>query len=104
MKKFGKFLATTISLAALAGGTFYLVKHFLNRNTADDFDEEDEDDFDEEFDDFDEDDGLSKDASSSASREYVPINTEAEKNAQTGTSSADLSETEEAEDDTEYGV
>lgn len=75
MKKFGKFLVTTLSLAALAGGTFYLVKHFLVPDTEDDLDEYEEDDFEEEFDDFDEDiDGLNE--SASASREYVPINTE----------------------------
>lgn len=98
MKKFGKFLATTLSLAALAGGTFYLVKHFLDQNTEDDdMDEYEEDDFDEEFDDFDEEiDDLSENAS--ASREYVPINTEP---AEDSAEKADEEKADEESEDTD---
>lgn len=70
MKKFGKFLFTTVSLAALAGGAVYFVKNVLNKESNDDFD-----DFDDDFDDFDlddEEDEIDEDINSN--REYVTIN------------------------------
>ena len=47
MKKFGKFVAGTLSLAAIAGGVFYFFKNVVNKDTTDDFD-----DFDDDFDDY----------------------------------------------------
>lgn len=68
MKKFGKFVFTTVSLAAVIGGAVYFVKNVLNKNSDDDFE-----DFDDDFDDFD----LNEDeteTSTEPSREYVTIN------------------------------
>ena len=68
MKKFGKFLFGTISIATLAGGAYYLYKNVLNKDTADDFD-----DFEDDFDDFDtEEDTPASDKKET--REYVSIN------------------------------
>lgn len=51
MKKTGKFLFGTLSVAALAAGAYYVYKNFIKNDSTDDFDEF-EDDFDE-FDEFD---------------------------------------------------
>lgn len=67
MKKFGKFVFGTISVAALSAGAYYVYKNFIKNDSSDDFDEF-EDDIDE-FDDLD-----SEDVSDENSvREYVSI-------------------------------
>ena len=61
MKKFGKFIFTTVSLAAVIGSAVYVVKNILNKESSDEFDDS--------FDDFDFDD-----EEEPSSREYVTIN------------------------------
>lgn len=76
MKKLGKFIFGTLSLAALAGGVFYFLKNFANKTATDDFDDF-EDDFDDDFeDDFDSLDSeeIKKKNDKKDSREYVTIN------------------------------
>lgn len=68
MKKFGKFVFGTLSLATLAAGAYFVYKNFIKKDISDDF-EEFEDDFDD-FDDFDSEEGATE---CSDSREYVPI-------------------------------
>lgn len=55
MKKFGKFLVTTFSLAAILGGAYYVYQNIIKKS-----EEEDTDDFDDfdNFDDFDDFDDL----------------------------------------------
>ena len=65
MKKFGKFLFGTLSLAAIGGALYGLYKNLVNKNADDDFD-----DFDDSMDDFDE---AGPDADPE-NREYVSIN------------------------------
>lgn len=65
MKKFGKFLFTTVSIAALVGGAVYLVKNVFNKDKDEDFD-----DFDDDFDDFD----LDDEEDTTEEREYVTLN------------------------------
>lgn len=68
MKKFGKFLFGTVSIATLACGAYYLYKNILNKDSDDDFD-----DFEDDFEDFDaEEDTPSSDKKEG--REYVSIN------------------------------
>ena len=55
MKKFGKFVLGSLSLATLAAGGYYIYKKFI-ANESDDFD-----DFDDDFDDFDDFDDLDAD-------------------------------------------
>lgn len=69
MKKFGKFVFTTVSLAAAVGAGIYFVKNVLNKDSDDDFD-----DFDDDFDDFDLEDDENDEAVTDTSREYVTIN------------------------------
>ncbi|MBH1939273.1 DNA-directed RNA polymerase subunit delta [Mobilitalea sibirica] len=64
MKKFGKFIFGTLSIATVAAGAYYLYKNFIKKDTTDDFD-----DFEDDFEDFDIDDEDDMD-----SREYVSIN------------------------------
>lgn len=69
MKKFGKFIAGTLSLAAIAGGVFYFLKNVVNKDSTDDFD-----DFDDDFDDIDEEEmDDSEEDSTSESRGYVTL-------------------------------
>lgn len=69
MKKFGKFIFGTLSIASLAAGAYYVYKNFIKDDPSDEF-EEFEDDF-EEFDvDFDTDDASNE---ISETREYVSI-------------------------------
>ncbi|HKL99457.1 MAG TPA: hypothetical protein VJZ06_06075 [Mobilitalea sp.] len=72
MKKFGKFIFGTLSVATLAAGAYYVYKNFIKKDSTDDFDEF-EDDFEDDFEDFDteEDDDADNEE---ASREYVSIN------------------------------
>jgi hypothetical protein len=68
MKKFGKFLFGTVSVATLACGAYYLYKNIFNKDSDDDFD-----DFEDDFEDFDgEEDAPSSDKKEG--REYVSIN------------------------------
>ena len=76
MKKFGKFLFGTISIATVAAGAYYVYKKFIKNDDSDDFDEF-EDEFDD-FDDFDAEEDGSTD--SSDSREYVSIHIDKEDN------------------------
>lgn len=68
MKKFGKFLFGTVSVATLACGAYYLYKNFVNKDSSDDFDE-----FEDEFEDFDTEDDVETE-SKADTREYVSIN------------------------------
>ncbi|NLK75601.1 MAG: hypothetical protein GX288_09985 [Clostridiales bacterium] len=67
MKKFGKFIFGTLSIATAAAGAYYLYKNVINKDNSDDFD--DFDDFDDDYEDIDNDDAPEKDM-----REYVSIN------------------------------
>ena len=66
MKKFGKFLFGTITLASIAAGAYYVYKNFIKKNESDDFE-----DFEDDFEDFDAEDD---EDSEKDSRGYVPIN------------------------------
>ena len=68
MKKNGKFVFGLLSAAAVAGGAYYFVKNFLNKDSEDDFD-----DFDDDFEDVDFDDDDNTDVPSEG-REYVTLN------------------------------
>lgn len=71
MKKFGKFIFGTLSVATLAAGAYYVYKNFIKKDTSDDFDEF-EDDF-EDFD-FEEEDEDEEADENTEAREYVSIN------------------------------
>ena len=64
MKKFGKFIFGTLTVASLAAGAYYLYKNYIKKDSSDDFD-----DFEDDFEDFDTEEDSDKD-----SREYVSIN------------------------------
>ena len=68
MKKNSKFVFGLLSAAAVAGGAYYFVKNFLNKDSEDDFD-----DFDDDFEDVDFDDDDNTDVPSEG-REYVTLN------------------------------
>ncbi len=98
MKKFGKFVFTTVSIAAAIGGAVYFVKNVLNKDNDDDFD--DFDDFDDDFDDFDLD--TEEDPSAKKEREYVTLNMNEENDAEDSTETAvSGEETEESAEETE---
>ena len=63
MKKLGKFIFGTLSVATLAA--YYLYKNVINKDSSDDFD-----DFEDDFEDFETED----DFDSNDTREYVSIN------------------------------
>ncbi len=69
MKKFGKFLFGTVSLATLACGAYYVYKNLINKDTSDEFDE-----FEDEFEDFDTEDEDTSAQDKKGTREYVSIN------------------------------
>ncbi|WMJ90159.1 hypothetical protein [Anaerocolumna sp. MB42-C2] len=69
MKKFGKFLFGTVSVATVACGAYYLYKNLVNKDSSDDFDE-----FEDEFEDFDAEDEDTTDQNKKDTREYVSIN------------------------------
>lgn len=81
MKKFGKFLATAFSLAAVLGGAYYVYQKLVKGSKEETEDFDDFEDF-EDFDDFDDFDDLEDDKTSdskskpSSSREYVTLNME----------------------------
>jgi hypothetical protein len=64
MKKLGKFIFGTITVASIAAGAYYLYKNYIKKDSSDDFDE-----FEDDFEDFDAEEDDEKD-----SREYVSIN------------------------------
>ena len=66
MKKNSKFVFGLLSAAAVAGGAYYFVKNFLNKDSKDDFD-----DFEDDFEVFDFDDNTD---TPSEGREYVTLN------------------------------
>lgn len=67
MKKLGKFIFGTLSVATLAAGAYYLYKNVIKKDSSDDFDE-----FEDDFEDFEtEDEDTEKEAEG---REYVSIN------------------------------
>jgi len=69
MKKFGKFLFGTVSLATLACGAYYVYKNFINKDSSDEFD-----DFEDDFEDFDTEDDETTEQKRKDAREYVSIN------------------------------
>lgn len=69
MKKFGKFLFGTVSLATLACGAYYVYKNLINKDSSDEFDE-----FEDDFDDFDTEDEDTTEPDKKDTREYVSIN------------------------------
>ncbi len=69
MKKFGKFLFGTVSIATLACGAYYLYKNLVNKDSSDDFD-----DFEDDFEDFDTEDEEDFETDQNDTREYVSIN------------------------------
>lgn len=75
MKKFGKFLFGTVSLAAIAAGAYYFYKNYIKKDASDDFD-----DFEDDFEDFEDEDETDKDKDS---REYVSINITSDESEQT---------------------
>jgi hypothetical protein len=64
MKKLGKFIFGTLSVATVAAGAYYLYKNYIKKDSSDDFDE-----FEDDFEDFDTEEEPEKE-----SREYVSIN------------------------------
>jgi hypothetical protein len=74
MKKLGKFIFGTLSVATLAAGAYYLYKNVIKKDSSDDFDE-----FEDDFEDFEtEDEDTEKDTEG---REYVSINITSENEA-----------------------
>ena len=90
MKKFGKFVLGTLSVATLAAGAYFIYKNFIKRDLSDDFDDF-EDDFDE-LDDFNSEEEASE---FGETREYVPIQIDHE-----STNKVDFEE--DIEDETTY--
>ena len=72
MKKFGKFLFGTLSVAAAVGGLYCLYKNSINKNADEDFDD---------FDDAMEDEDESTVSVDPDNREYVSINITTEDSA-----------------------
>lgn len=68
MKKFGKFVFGTLSLATLAAGAYFVYKNLIKHDNSDDFDE-----FEDDFDDFDDFDVEEEADEVGETREYVPI-------------------------------
>jgi len=66
MKKLGKFIFGTLSIATLAAGAYYLYKNYIKKDTSDDLD-----DFDDDYEDFDADE---ESTDNKNSRGYVSIN------------------------------
>ncbi|MDF2472721.1 MAG: hypothetical protein K0R92_1112 [Lachnospiraceae bacterium] len=69
MKKFGKFLFGTLSLATLAAGIYYLYKNLINKDSSDDFDE-----FEDDFEEYESEDKKQEEPYKKDGREYVSIN------------------------------
>lgn len=79
MKKLGKFIFASLSVAAVAGSAYYLVKNIINKDSNDEFD-----DFEDEFDDFDLDDDDEETVSDSSKEErgYVTLSFQEEENTE----------------------
>lgn len=91
MKKFGKFIFGTLSVATLAAGAYYVYKNFFKDDLSDDFDE-----FDDDFDEFEDDFVVEDDDNEQVeAREYVSIPIDKEDTAN------ELEEADEASDVTE---
>lgn len=91
MKKLGKFLVGSVTLASAVAGAYYLYKNFINKDYTDDFD-----DFDDEFTD-EVDEELDKDENIEKTREYVSIqvnsvNTKSDSKDEADSSTVDSSE------------
>jgi hypothetical protein len=69
MKKFGKFLFGTLSLATLAAGVYYLYKNLINKDSSDEFDE-----FEDDFEEFEAENEKQEEPYKKDGREYVSIN------------------------------
>lgn len=65
MKKLGKFIFGTLSIATVAAGAYYLYKNVINKDSTDDFD-----DFEDDFEDID----SEEEQPEKEMREYVSIN------------------------------
>ena len=96
MKKFGKFLVTTFSLAALIGGAYYFYQNVMNKgeDNLDDFEDFDDlDDLDDlDYADFDESEPStdeSDEKNEKATREYVTLNINAMKDTEEAAKEAD---------------
>lgn len=63
MKKVGKFLFGTLTLASIAAGAYFVYKNYIKKDTTDDFD-----DFEDDLEDFD------TEEEAEETRGYVPIN------------------------------
>lgn len=92
MKKFAKFIFTTLSIAACVGGAYYFVKNILNKNTKDDFDS-----FEDDFDVFDCDEDKEEDSVPSDDRGYVTLNFQEEEEIDFDTPKETAAETNEEE-------
>lgn len=89
MKKFGKVLFGTISIATLAAGAYYLYKNVLNKDTSDDFD-----DFDDEME-------FGDDDQKEDTREYVSIHIAPEQTSDASTEDSKQEEDQKEQDDAE---
>lgn len=96
MKKFGKFLFGTVSIATLACGAYYLYKNLVNKDSSDDFD-----DFEDEFEDFDAEDEDTTDSDKKDTREYVSLNITSEDSDQKPVEEEVAKAAETTTDDTE---
>ncbi|WP_310603043.1 hypothetical protein [Anaerosporobacter sp.] len=98
MKKFGKFIAGTLSVVALVGGVIYFLKNVVDKDSTDDFD-----DFDDEFDDIEDDDTDEErdDNSSSDTRGYVTLTMPEASDSSDTSVEVDSNEDETSEDETE---
>lgn len=78
MKKFGKFLVTTFSLAAILGGAYYFYQNVFKKSEEQEEEFEDFDDF-NDFDDFDDTDKNSSSKKSNSKRGYTTLDIDAMK-------------------------
>ena len=72
MKKLGKFIFGTLSVATLAAGAYYLYKNVIKKDSSDDFDE-----FEDDFEDFE----IEDEEDDVEGREYVPISITSDEDA-----------------------
>ena len=89
MKKFGKFIFGTITLASIAAGAYFVYKNYIKKDSSDDFD-----DFEDDFEDFDTDEEEMEDT-----RGYVPINLSPEEKPSETAETTPAEETVEEEED-----
>ena len=92
MKKLGKFIFGTVSLATIAAGAYYFYKNYIKKDASDDFD-----DFEDDFEDFDTEEETDDDDDKN-SRGYVSLNItsdENEKSEEEGFSKEDEESSEE---------